>query len=46
MDMAEAIAAHQWYEKLTVIAGVGVKEYYRNYLGYENNGTYVSKSLI
>ncbi len=45
MDMAETIARHQWYNKLTVIAGVGVKAYYRDYLGYENDGTYVSKEL-
>lgn len=45
MDIAEAIATHQWYQKLTVIAGVWVKEYYRSYLGYQNDGTYVSKSL-
>jgi elongator complex protein 3 len=41
---AECIAAHSGYDKLSIIAGVGVKAYYRK-LGYGDEGTYVVKSL-
>ena len=32
-------------EKIVVISGVGVKEYYRDQLGYKDDGPYVSKSI-
>ena len=41
---AERIAAFGGYEKLSIIAGVGVKAYYRK-LGYGDEGTYVVKTL-
>jgi len=41
---AEKIAGHNNYAKLSIIAGVGVKAYYRK-LGYEDEGTYVVKEL-
>lgn len=42
---AERIAREEWkVKKLAVIAGVGVREYYRR-LGYEENGTYMVKKL-
>lgn len=41
---AEKIAGHGAYTKLSIIAGVGVKAYYRK-LGYEDEGTYVVKEL-
>jgi len=41
---AERMAAHSGYEKLSIIAGVGVKAYYRK-LGYIDEGTYVVKGL-
>lgn len=41
---AERIAAYSWYHKLSIIAGVGVKAYYRK-LGYIDIGTYVQKIL-
>lgn len=45
MNIAEKIAIAHWYKKLSVIAGVGVREYYRNKLWYHNEGTYVVKEL-
>lgn len=41
---AEKIAREAGYEKLAVISGVGVREYYRK-LGYELSGTYMIKTL-
>lgn len=41
---AEKIAGHSAYTKLSIIAGVGVKAYYRK-LWYADEGTYVVKSL-
>ncbi len=41
---AEAIAKEHNYDKMLVISGVGVKEYYKK-LGYAKEGTYVSKLL-
>jgi elongator complex protein 3 len=45
MKKAEEICKTHNKNKLVVIAGVGVREYYRNVLGYENDGPYVSKQL-
>ena len=45
MTIAEQISQQAWYHRLSVIAWVGVKEYYRNILWYHNDGTYVVKEL-
>ncbi|MFP4530661.1 MAG: tRNA uridine(34) 5-carboxymethylaminomethyl modification radical SAM/GNAT enzyme Elp3 [Halodesulfurarchaeum sp.] len=42
---AESMAAAAGFGKLVVIAGVGAREYYRQELGYERDGPYVSKQL-
>ncbi len=41
---AERIAREAGYEKLAIISGVGVREYYKN-RGYELEGTYMVKYL-
>ncbi len=45
MNLAESIAQHSNYKKISVIAGIGVREYYKNKLGYELKGTYMTKKL-
>jgi len=45
MAIAERIASEAGMQRLTVISGVGVKEYYRK-LGYVDEGTYVVKELV
>ncbi len=45
MAEAEAIAADAGYDKLAVISGIGAREYYREKLGYHQDGPYVSKYL-
>jgi elongator complex protein 3 len=42
---AEEIAADAGYEKLAVLSGIGVREYYREKLGYRQDGPYVTKHL-
>ncbi|MFB6170081.1 MAG: tRNA uridine(34) 5-carboxymethylaminomethyl modification radical SAM/GNAT enzyme Elp3, partial [Haloarculaceae archaeon] len=42
---AERRAREAGYEKLSVISGIGVRQYYREKLGYYQDGPYVSKSL-
>ncbi len=42
---AERIAKEKGYQKLAVISGIGVREYYRK-LGYSLEGTYMVKSLV
>ncbi|SFS08314.1 elongator complex protein 3 [Halomicrobium zhouii] len=42
---AEELAADAGYAKLAVISGIGVREYYREKLGYRQDGPYVSKRL-
>jgi len=43
---AERIAREEFdCNKIVVIAGIGVKQYYREKIGYANEGVYVSKSL-
>ena len=42
---AEHIAADAGFEKLAVLSGIGVREYYREKLGYKQDGPYVSKQL-
>ncbi len=45
MKIAEQISQQAWYHRLSVIAWVGVKEYYRNQLWYHDEGTYVVKEF-
>ncbi|PSP94333.1 tRNA uridine(34) 5-carboxymethylaminomethyl modification radical SAM/GNAT enzyme Elp3 [Halobacteriales archaeon QS_4_62_28] len=42
---AEALAADAGFEKLAVISGIGVRQYYREKLDYRQDGPYVSKRL-
>jgi len=42
---AEDIAADAGFGKLSVISGIGVRQYYREKLGYHQDGPYVSKRL-
>lgn len=42
---AERIAQEAGYKKMSVISGVGVREYYRNKLGYTLDRTYMIKEL-
>ncbi|MBI4116904.1 tRNA uridine(34) 5-carboxymethylaminomethyl modification radical SAM/GNAT enzyme Elp3 [Candidatus Pacearchaeota archaeon] len=44
MEKAEGIARKNGIKKISVISGVGVREYYRN-LGYELEGNYMVKML-
>lgn len=44
LQKAEDIAAENGYESITVIAGVGVKEYYRKF-GYTDYHTYLRKTI-
>jgi elongator complex protein 3 len=45
IETAESIARDRGYGKLAVIAGIGAREYYREQLGYRQDGPYVSKRL-
>lgn len=45
MGIAEEISCKNKMKKIVVIAAVGTREYYRA-LGYADDGTYVSKSLL
>ncbi len=45
MDHAEALAADAGYDKVSVISGIGARAYYREKLGYHQDGPYVSKRL-
>lgn len=45
MKEAECIAKDAGYKKMAVISGVGVREYYKNKLGYTLEGTYMTKKL-
>jgi elongator complex protein 3 len=42
---AEQLAGEAGYDKLAVLSGIGVREYYREKLGYVQDGPYVSKQL-
>lgn len=44
LQKAEEITSDGGYEKLSVISGIGVREYYRKY-GYVFDGTYMTKKL-
>jgi elongator complex protein 3 len=43
--MAEQIASDNCYCRMSVISGIGVREYYRK-LGYYQNATYMMKDLV
>jgi elongator complex protein 3 len=45
MQEAEAIARKNGYKKMAVIAGIGVREYYKK-LGYKQEKTYMVKKII
>ncbi|MGB9987730.1 tRNA uridine(34) 5-carboxymethylaminomethyl modification radical SAM/GNAT enzyme Elp3 [Salarchaeum japonicum] len=45
MERAEDMAADAGYDKLSVISGIGARQYYKQQLGYVQDGPYVSKSL-
>jgi elongator complex protein 3 len=45
MNRAEQLTLEEGYDKLSVISGIGAREYYRNKLGYVQDGPYVSKKL-
>jgi len=45
MTEAEKIAQREGYARVAVIAGVGVRKYYRAKLGYRIDGTYMVKDL-
>ncbi len=45
MERAETLASEAGYDKLSVISGIGAREYYREKLGYHQDGPYVSKRL-
>jgi elongator complex protein 3 len=45
VETAERIAADAGYDKLAILSGIGVREYYREKLGYRQDGPYVSKRL-
>ena len=42
---AEEMAGDAGYEKVSVISGIGAREYYRQKLGYHQDGPYVSKRI-
>ncbi|MDS0283181.1 tRNA uridine(34) 5-carboxymethylaminomethyl modification radical SAM/GNAT enzyme Elp3 [Haloarcula onubensis] len=42
---AEELARDAGFSKIAVISGIGVREYYREKLGYKQDGPYVSKRL-
>jgi elongator complex protein 3 len=43
---AERIAKEEWgFNRMTIIAGVGTREYYRKF-GYELKSTYMTKKLL
>ncbi|MEK6826754.1 MAG: GNAT family N-acetyltransferase, partial [Nanoarchaeota archaeon] len=45
MEKAEEIARQNNKDKIVVIAGIGVKNYFINKLGYKKDGSYVSKLI-
>jgi elongator complex protein 3 len=45
MKEAELISKNAGYHKIAVIAGIGVRQYYQNKLGYHLKGTYMVKKL-
>lgn len=45
MNKAEKIAFNAGYDNMAVISGIGAREYYKQKLGYHQDGPYVSKTL-
>ncbi|WP_353634042.1 tRNA uridine(34) 5-carboxymethylaminomethyl modification radical SAM/GNAT enzyme Elp3 [Halobacterium sp. NMX12-1] len=45
MTRAEEMAADAGFGKLSVISGIGARQYYKQKLGYRQDGPYVSKQL-
>ena len=45
LGKAEELASDADYEKLSIISGIGARQYYREKLGYYQDGPYVSKRL-
>jgi elongator complex protein 3 len=45
LGTAEDLAADAGFETLAVLSGIGVRQYYREKLGYKQDGPYVSKRL-
>ena len=45
MERAEELAVDAGYDKLSVISGIGARQYYKQKLGYHQDGPYVSKRL-
>jgi elongator complex protein 3 len=45
LERAEELAREAGYGKIAVISGIGAREYYRNKLGYRQDGPYVSKRI-
>ena len=45
LERAEELAVDAGYDKVSVISGIGVRQYYREKLGYHQDGPYVSKRL-
>jgi elongator complex protein 3 len=45
IERAEELAADAGYDKLAVLSGIGVRQYYHDKLGYRQDGPYVSKQL-
>ena len=45
LEHAEGMARDAGYGKVAVISGIGAREYYREKLGYAQDGPYVSKRL-
>jgi histone acetyltransferase (RNA polymerase elongator complex component) len=43
--MCETISKYYGYENMAIISGVGVREYYKNKLGYKLDGSYMVKRL-
>ena len=44
-ETGQEIAKKNDCNKIVVISGVGVKEYYRDHLNYKDGGPYVSKEI-
>ena len=42
---AEELSRDAGYDKISVISGIGVRQYYKEKLGYHQDGPYVSKRL-
>lgn len=45
MNKAEELSQDNGYNKLAVISGIGARQYYKEKLGYNQDGPYVSKQL-